>query len=615
MDRPQGGPVQAIELKHNRTIGDGPAHGKLARRMTNRRRKAASPSRRAARRSGTSLLAKAPTGIEGLDSITSGGLPRGRPTLVCGGPGCGKTLFGMQFLINGASMGEPGVVLSFEETADDLAKNVASLGVDLDALVRRRKIAIDHIHVDRSEILEIGGYDLSGLFVRLEHAINTVGARRVLLDTIEVLFAGFSNAGVMRSEIERLFRWLKERNITAVVTGERGDTTLTRSGLEEYVSDCVIALDHRVDDQVTTRRLRVVKYRGSTHGTNEYPFLIGERGISVLPITSLGLDYAVTSTRVLTGIPSLDEMLGGKGYFRGSSVLVSGTAGTGKSSVVSSFAAGSCARGERALYFALEEPAGQVVRNMQSIGLALKPLVDSGKLQVIAARPTLLGLEQHLVSIHGAIERERPRAVIVDPISSLVTSGNFHEVKSMLVRLFDYLKMKGITGLFTYLSAPKGLEETELGVSSLIDTWIELRDVEHAGERNRAVYILKSRGMPHSNQVREFLITSKGIKLIDAFVGPSGVAIGSARITQEADARAAGRTRTEEVARKQRALARRRKVVEAQIEVLRAEVEAEQEEMRRTAAEHAGTEAVLRERAVTMRQTRLGTRAPDQEGG
>ncbi len=555
-------------------------------------------------------LEKAPTGIDGLDSITSGGFPRGRPTLICGGPGCGKTLFGMQFLIHGATMGEPGVVVSFEETADDLTKNVASLGVDLQALIRRKKIAVDYIHVDRSEILETGGYDLSGLFVRIDHAIQSVGAKRILLDTLEVLFAGFSNTAVMRSELERLFRWLKDKGITAVVTGERGEGSFTRGGLEEDVTDSVNSLDHRVTDQVTTRRIRIVKYRGSTHGTNEYPFLIGEYGISVLPITGLGLDYPVSTARVLTGIASLDEMLGGRGYFRGSSVLISGTAGTGKSSVVSSFVVAACERGERCLYFALEEPAAQVLRNMGSIGLGLEKHVDSGKLTIAAARPTVFGLEQHLVSMHAAIEANRPRVVVVDPISSLVAGGNAHEVRAMLVRLFDYLKLKGITGLFTYLSAPKGLEETDLGVSSLIDTWIELRDIEHVGERNRALYILKSRGMPHSNQVREFLITSNGLNLIDALVGPRGVAIGSARLSQDAEARAAQVLQEQAIARKDRALARRRTVVEAQIEALRAELASEEDEIQRQVAK-----SIARQTQDLGREHRANSRCKRSSGG
>ena len=545
--------------------------------------------------------------MDGLDSITSGGLPRGRPTLVCGSAGSGKTLLGMQFLIHGAKVGEPGVAVTFEETEDDLVKNVASLGVDLAGLIRQKKIAVDHVHVDRSEILETGGYDLSGLFVRLEHAITSVGAKRILLDTLEVLFSGFTNAGVLRAELERLFRWLKDREITAVITGERGEQTLTRAGLEEYVSDCVIALDQRLTDQIATRRIRIVKYRGSSHGTNEYPFLIGNDGISVLPITGIGLDYPVSAARVVTGIPALDEMLGGKGYFRGSSVLVSGTAGTGKSSVVASFARGASERGERTLYFALEEPAAQVLRNMRSIGCNLEPFVESGTLRIISARPTIFGLEQHLVTMHDAIETFRPRAVIVDPISSLVTGGNFHEVKSMLIRLFDYLKLKGITGLFTYLAGPQGLQETEVGVSSLIDTWIELRDLEHAGERNRAAYILKSRGMAHSNQVREFVMSRRGLDFVDAFVGPSGVLIGSARITEEADARQKSAERREQGARRQRELARRQQLLTAQIEALRGELAALQEENHSVETEHATAERLIGERWEGMRQSKLGS--------
>jgi circadian clock protein KaiC len=575
------------------------------RRSTRANRRIPSPPRPRGR---GDALAKVPTGIAGFDVITGGGLPAGRPTLVCGSAGSGKTLLGMQFLVHGASIGEPGVMVSFEESETDLAENIASLGVDLRALVRRKKIVIDHVAVDRSEILETGGYDLAGLFVRLDHAIKSIGAKRIVLDTLEVLFASFQNLAVMRAELERLFHWLKERGITAIVTGERGDGTLTRNGLEEYVSDCVIALDQRVTDQIATRRIRIVKYRGSSHGTNEYPFLVDERGLSILPITGLGLDYPVSTARVLTGIGALDEMLGGKGYFRGSSILVSGMAGTGKSSVAASFVRASCERGLRCLYFALEEPAAQVVRNMRSIGINLAPYTASGILRIAAARPTVFGLEQHLVSLHAAIEGFRPQVVIVDPVSSLVSGSNVHDVKSMLVRLFDYLKLKGITGLFTYLSAGRKSEETEIGVSSLIDTWLELREVEGAGERNRAMYIIKSRGMAHSNQVREFLITSKGLDLVDASMGPQGIMIGSARLVQEAESRAANVRRQEESARRERALERQRKLVAAQIEALRSTLAAEEEEAASARAEGERQDSVASLQRVQMRQSALGRR-------
>ena len=583
--------------------------------MSTPKKKTKAKPRNTPRTPASSALEKTPTGIEGLDTVTGGGLPRGRPTLVCGSAGCGKTLLGLQFIINGALAGEPGVILSFEETAEDLIKNVASLGVDLASMIRRKKIAIDHVRVDRSEILETGGYDLSGLFVRIAHAIDSVGATRIFIDTLEVLFSSFTNAGVMRSELERLFHWLKTRGVTAVVTGERGDGGLTRHGLEEYVSDCVIFLDQRVSEQVTTRLLRIVKYRGTSHGTNEYPFLIGENGISVLPITGLGLDYPVSSERVSSGIVPLDAMMGGKGYYRGSSVLISGTAGTGKSSVAASYVAAACRRGERCIYFALEEPSSQVTRNMRSIGLNLQPWIDQGLLQIVAARPTVFGLEQHLVSMHATIERFRPRAIVVDPISSLVAGGNFHEVKSMLVRLFDFLKLKAITGLFTYLSGPAGLEETDVGVSSLIDTWIELRDLEHRGERNRALYILKSRGMPHSNQVREFLITHHGLDLIDAFIGPEGAVIGSARVTQEADMKSAALDRQTQLARRERELARRKKVVDAQIEAMRAELQGDLDELGNVAAdEQAALERASAHR-LRMRQSSADAATARRSGG
>lgn len=526
-------------------------------------------------------IAKAPTDIEGFDAITGGGLPRGRTSLVCGGAGCGKTLFAMEFLVNGARREkEPGVFLAFEETAEELAQNVASLGFDLEELIAKKLLVVDFVKIDRSEIHEAGDYDLEGLFVRIAHAVDAIKAKRVVLDTVEALFAGFQDTSLLRSELRRLFRWLKDRGLTSVITAEQGEGKLTRYGLEEYVSDCVIALDNRVIDQVSTRRMRVVKYRGTSHGANEYPFLIDERGFSVLPVTSLGLDYEVSSERVPTGVSALDDMLDGGGYFRGSSILVSGTAGTGKSSLAGLFAEASCQRKERALYFALEESSAQVCRNMRSIGLHLDRWIEKGLLRIQAARPTVFGLEQHLVTIHKLIEEFEPRAVVVDPISSLVTSGNQTEVKSMLVRLFDFLKMRQVTCLVTSLSDQRGLEETEIGISSLIDTWFQVRDIEIAGERTRGLYLVKSRGMGHSNQVREFVITSHGVDLVPVAVGPTGVLTGSARLHQEMELRAQALSRQQEIERKQRALARKSKLLDNQIESMRAELAAEEEEQR-----------------------------------
>jgi circadian clock protein KaiC len=463
-------------------------------------------------------LPKAPTGIGGLDQITLGGLPKGRPTLVCGGAGCGKTLLAMEFLVRGATQyGEPGAFIAFEETAPELAENVRSLGFDLDKLVADGKIAVDHIHVERTEIEETGEYDLEGLFLRLGLAIDSVGAKRVVLDTMETLFGGFNDHAVLRSELRRLFRWLKNRGVTAVITGERGDGQLTRQGLEEYVSDCVLFLDHRVIDQISTRRLRVVKYRGTTHGTNEYPFLIDENGFSVLPVSGLGLDYQASSERVSSGVAELDAMLGGKGFYRGTTVLVSGTAGTGKSSLAAHFALETCRRGERCLYLAFEESPSQMMRNMQSIGADLEPALRQGLLQIHASRPTLHGLEMHLVRIHKLIEEFAPAAVVIDPISNFMTAGNALDASAMLLRLIDYLKSRQVTALFTHLSSGgEALEATQIGVSSMTDTWILLRDVEQAGgERKRGLYILKSRGMHHSKQVHEYLITSQGLRIDD----------------------------------------------------------------------------------------------------
>jgi circadian clock protein KaiC len=524
-------------------------------------------------------LAKCPTGIKGLDDITNGGLPQGRPTLICGSAGCGKTLLAMEFIVRGAmEFGEPGLFVSFEETTEELAKNVASLGFDLPALADKKQIALDHIYVERSEIEETGEYDLEGLFIRLGYQIDAIGAKRVALDTIEALFAGLPNELILRSELRRLFRWLKDRGVTAIITGERGEGTLTRHGIEEYVSDAVIVLDHRISGQMATRRLRFVKYRGSLHGTDEYPFLIDEKGISIMPITSLGLDYAVSSERVSTGIPRLDGMLDG-GYYRGSSVLVSGTAGSGKSSLAAFFADTTCRRGERCLYLAFEESQDQIIRNMRSIGLNLEPWVQQGLLKFQTVRPTFYGLEMHLAVIHKLTNEFQPRAVIMDPITNLSIVANKSEVKALLMRLVDFFKNRQISALFTNLTHPGELETTNTGVSSLMDTWLVLLSVESNGERNRVFHLLKSRGMAHSNQMREFIISDNGIDLTDVYVGPGGVLTGSARIQQEGQEKAMALEAETELARRRRVLERKRRVMEAQVAALQAEIAGEEDEL------------------------------------
>lgn len=461
-------------------------------------------------------MEKCPTGIRGLDDITLGGIPRGRPTLVCGTAGAGKTLLASEFIARGVTeFDEPGVIVTFEETAEELAANVRSLGFDLDDLVRRRRLVVDHVHVEPREIEEAGEYDLEGLFIRLGHAIDSIGARRVVLDTIEMLFAGLANEGILRAELRRLFRWLKDRGVTAVVTAERGDGKLTRYGLEEYVADCVISLDHRTIDQVGTRRIQVVKYRGSGHGTNEYPFLIAERGIDVLPITSVGLDHPAPSDRVSSGVSGLDRMLGGHGYYRGSSVLVSGTAGTGKSSLAASFVDAACGRGERCLYFAFEEAEAQILRNMRSIGIDLEPWVKSGRLRFQAARPAMFGLETHVAMALQSVRDFEPDAVAIDPISNFLSVGSMLNVSQMLTRIIDFLKRGARTGLFTSLTEAS-LERSEAGVSSLMDTWILLRNDEREGVHHRKLYVLKSRGMAHSSRVSKFSLTARGVDVESA---------------------------------------------------------------------------------------------------
>nr|WP_294944462.1 circadian clock protein KaiC [uncultured Mucilaginibacter sp.] len=557
-------------------------------------------------------LPKTLTGITGLDEITEGGLPTGRPTLVCGQAGCGKTLLSLEFIIRGATQyNEPGVFVAFEEKSDELAMNVASLGFDIKQLQADKKIKIDHVHIDRSEIEETGEYDLEGLFIRLGYAIDSIGAKRVVLDTLENLFSGLSNQAVLRMEIRRLFGWLKDKGVTAIITGERGEgADLTRQGLEEYVSDCVILLDHRVVNQISTRRLRIIKYRGTVHGTNEYPFLIDEDGISVLPVTSLKLSKQVSTDRVSTGIPALDEMLGGKGFYRGGSTLVSGTAGTGKTSIASYFANETCTRGERCIYFAMEESPNQIMRNMRSIGVNLKKHVDSGLLLFNASRPNLYGLEMHLVAIHKAIKKFKPTVVIMDPITNFINVGSVSEVKNMLVRLIDFLQEEQISVMFTALSLNTIVnEQTDEGVSSLVDSWLLVRDIEFNGERNRGLYVMKARGMKHSNQVREFVISDEGLNLIDVYLGPDGVLTGSARKQQILLEQTGQALHNQSIGRKDREIARKRKVLEAKIASLNTEYESVEEELNKVYLEEELKKQILEKSREEITKLRGGETA------
>ena len=538
-------------------------------------------------------LPKTPTGIRGLDDLTFGGLPTGRPSLLCGAAGCGKTLFSMTFLFNGATLyGEPGVFMSFEERPKDLEDNVASLGFDVAELVKAKKLSIDHIHIERSEIQESGEYDLEGLFVRLGYAIDAIGAKRVVLDTIEALFSGLQDSAILRAELRRLFAWLKDKGVTAIITAERGEGQLTRFGIEEYVSDCVILLDNRVEEQITTRRLRVVKYRGSAHGTNEYPFLIDDEGISVLPITSAGLRHTIHNEAVSTGVADLDAMLGIGGFFRGSSVLISGLAGTGKSTFGASFVEAACKRGERCLYFAFEESSDQIVRNMSSVGINLKKFKENGLLRFEAARPSLYGFEMHLARMNRDIERFDPAVLVVDPISAF--RGPSIEIHATLVRLADICKARGITAVFTSLSSVGDqMTESERSVSSLMDTWISLSDIEANGERNRVLYILKSRGMNHSKQLREYQLTQNGMHFIEAYVGPAGVLTGTARLAQEAKERESDLLRQQSTEKLRRELIRKREASERRIAELQADLSREEEEVETIIRQEEKREAML----------------------
>jgi len=551
-------------------------------------------------------LKKSLTGINGFDEITGGGIPLGRPTLICGGPGCGKTLFAIEYIVKGAMQyGEPGVFMTFEERAEELQVNVASLGFDLDKLQHDKLLKVDYVHIDKSEIEETGEYDLEGLFIRLGYAIESIGAKRVVLDTIENLFMGLNNQATIRAEIRRLFQWLKEKKVTTVVTGEKGVEHLTRQGLEEYVSDCVILLDNRVSDQITTRLLRIIKYRGSVHGTNEFPFLIDEEGISVLPVTSLKLNNKFSNDRISTGIPSLNEMLGGIGFFRESSILVSGTAGTGKTSLATYFANETCMRKERCVYMAFEESPQQIMRNMSSTGINLEEHVKNGYLQFHASRPTLYGLEMHLVAIHKIIKKFKPRVIILDPISSLIGAGNLREVKAMIIRLIDFLQVEQITVMFTALTLTNIVnEQMDEGLSSMVDTWLVVRDIELNGERNRGMCIRKSRGMNHSNKIREFVISDHGLDLVDVCVGPEGILTGSAREAHQLLERTEQLLRNNAVTTKNRELERRRLVLESKIASLNAEFESVQEELNKTNIEDELKNDVINENRMQLRQKR-----------
>ena len=554
------------------------------------------------------VLLKTPTGIQGLDDITNGGLPQGRPTLVSGQAGSGKTLLAVEFLARGAlEFKEPGVFMAFEESGEELVQNVSSLGFDLPDLIARNLFLIDNIQVENNEIGETGEFNLEGLFVRLGYAIDSIGAKRVVLDSLETLFAGLANTAILRAELRRLFCWLKSKGVTAIITAERGDGTLTRHGIEEYISDCVILLDHRVNNQFATRRLRIVKYRGSIHGADEYPFLIGNRGFSVMPMTSLGLTHVASTKRILSGIPRLDAMLGVKGYYRGSSILVSGTAGSGKTSLAAHLADATCRRGERCLMFLFEESPSQLIRNMRSIGIDLEPWVKKERLLLHAVRPTLCGLEMHLVTMRKLTEEFKPDVVVIDPVTNLEAGGTMTEAKTLLTRLIDYFKTGQITALLTSLTTGgRNEESSEAAISSLMDTWLLVREFETNGERNRLLYVLKSRGMAHSNQVTEFRMTGSGIDLVDAYIGPGGVLTGTARIAQEAREASEIRMLQGEFDCRKRTLDCKRQALVAQMEALRLEIASTEAERERIGAQEIEREETkLRDRAAMAQARRF----------
>lgn len=530
-------------------------------------------------------IAKCPTGIPGLDEITRGGLPRGRPTLVAGGPGSGKSVLAMDFIMRGIlEHREPGVFVSFDERPLDVARNAASLGFDLKQLEGRKKLVVDHISMNKPE-LKTGDYDLEGLFIRLERSIRAVNAKRVSLDSLDALFSGPFDDSVLRPELRRLFDWLKAKGVTALITSERGKGELTRHGLEEYLSDCVILLDQRVEQDISTRRLRIVKYRGAGFGTNEYPFLIDEQGVTVMPITSRALRHGVSKERVSTGIARMDAMLGG-GYWRASAILMSGTAGTGKTTLASHFADAMCNRGERCLYFSFDEAPDQIRRDLLSVGINFEKWEKRGLLRIESLRATTQGLEEHLHLITQKVRSFKPAAVIVDPITGLLPLAPMYASHSMLTRLIDFLKGEMITTFFTSLTEGQGApERSGLGVSTLIDTWLVVRDIESNGEKNRGMFIVKSRGTNHSHQVREFLLTDRGVQLVDVYVGPAGLLVGAAGMSQLAQEKAENMEKHQDIVRKRHALEAKRKAFEKQMDATRASYDAEENEALRSFSE------------------------------
>ncbi len=560
-------------------------------------------------------LPKTLTGIEGLDVITMGGLPKARASLVCGGTGSGKTLLAMEFLLRGAMQyNEPGVFMSFEESANDLIANTASIGFDLQELITGKKVVVDFVYIEPEEIVEAGEYNLDALFIRLGAAIDSIGAKRVVLDTIESLFSSLPNPAILRTELRRLFRWIKEKGVTALITGEGGTNTLSLQGIEEYVSDCVINLSISIEDRVASRRLRIVKYRGSSHGSNEYPFVIDNEGISLIPITSSRLEHNVSKARVSSGIQRLDAMLGGEGFFQGSVIMISGTSGTGKTTFMSHFADAACRRSERVVYFSFEESPDQIIRNMSSVGLNLDQWVKKGLLFMESRRPTQCGLDMHLVLALKVIAEHTPKVIIMDPVTSFDDIANTSDVKRVLMMFVDYMKSLGITTMFGSLT-PSGLpaEVSAVNISSFIDSWILLRDLENNGERNRGIYILKSRGMSHSNQVREFLISDKGVDICDVYLGPGGVETGGARLNMLAQEKALGIRLQEEIELRQFDLENKRNILDSRIAAMRAEFAAQEasnlkmiaQEKNRQTQKSADQIAMGRERNVDKKSTHI----------
>ena len=519
------------------------------------------------------------TGVKGLDDVLGGGIPQGHAMLLVGKPGTGKSILSMEYLLHGIELHkENGVYISFEESEKQIISNAASFGWKFEEMVKKNKLAISYIDMQPEQMRTVGDYDLSALILRVKGAIKKVNARRVVIDGINNLLSTFDDERIIRSDLLRLIREIKEVNATIFITGERGHDSWSKMGFEEYLADGLMHLDNRTDGNYQTREIQVVKCRGINHYTGKSPFIINSEGMSIRPLITADFDYKVLKSRVSTGIADIDNMLGGKGLYRGSTVYITGPSGAGKTSISSSFANGACSRGERALFLAFEESSDQIIRNMKSIGLSLDKWVNEKLLYFYTARATTNSLEGHLDNIMTMVREVEPTCVVLDPISAFRPIANENETKLMLIRLNDYLRARKITTVFTALSSDgEYSEHADVQLSSIADTWIVVRIMDYKGERNNVMQLMKSRGMSHSRQMKEMYFTGNGLKLQNVYQGPEGVLTGAARIGQEKYEKLKEARNVIEIDKNRKKIERKKSLLEASIEALKHEYEEELE--------------------------------------